>query len=267
MTWLELVLEVRAASSAVDVWHRLVPPKLLEVPGETAPLAQAAHDVADWHRQGLDLLTVLDEEYPSQLLGVHQPPPVLFSRGHLIPADQAVAVVGSRNASEHGLSLAEGVARGLTREGITVAAGLALGIDTAAHRAALDAGGRTVGVIGTGINRVYPAANRMLHEEIATHGLLLSQFWPDAPPQRHAFLMRNATMSAYSMATVVIEAGEKSGSRAGARMAVEHSRPVVLTELVVERNDWAEELLGRPGVHVATAAREVVEIICDLTAS
>jgi DNA processing protein len=147
---------------------------------------------------------------------------------------------------------------------VTVLGGLALGIDTAAHRAALEAGGRTVCVIGTGIGRAYPAQNRDLQEEIAARGLVLSQFWPDAPPQRHNFLMRNATMSGYGLATVVVEAGEQSGSRAQARIAVEHGRPVILTSLVVDRNDWARALVGRPGVHVAGRLQAVLDVVDHL---
>lgn len=171
-----------------------------------------------------------------------------------------------RKASDRGLAIAAGVAHELVARGVTVAAGLALGIDTAAHSAALADGGRTVAVIGTGINKVYPAKNRDLHEEIASHGLLLSQFWPDAPPQKQNFLMRNATMSGYGLATVVVEAGEHSGARAQARIAVEHGRPVILTDLVVGRNDWAQALVGRPGIHVASSLKSVLDAVDQLIA-
>jgi len=265
LRWPEIMAEVVEAGSAVEVWRRLVPAALFGRPGEPDPLDAAAQDVASWTAQGLALLTVLDVDYPARLRGIHQAPPVLFARGQLVRDDAAVSVVGSREASDRGLAIASGVARELVAAGVTVVAGLALGIDTAAHRAALDAGGRTVAVIGTGINKCYPAANRGLHEEIARRGLLLSQFWPDAPPQRHSFLMRNATMSGYGLATVVVEAGEKSGARAQARMAVEHGRPVILTDLVVERNEWARSLRGRPGVHVAGGLHDVVDIVRGLT--
>ncbi len=98
-----------------------------------------------------------------------------------------------------------------------------------------------------------------------SEGLLLSQFWPDAPPQKHTFLMRNATMSGYGLATIVVEAGETSGARAQARMAVQHGRPVILTALVVERNTWARALIGRPGVHVAHVLADVARIVGQLT--
>jgi DNA processing protein len=149
---------------------------------------------------------------------------------------------------------------------MTVIAGLARGIDTAAHRSALDAGGRTVAIIGTGIGRVYPAENRGLQGEIASRGLVLSQFWPDAPPQKHTFLMRTATMSGYGLATVVIEAGETSGARVQARLAIEHGRQVILTGRVVDRNQWAPRLVGRPGVHVAESVDDIVSIIEQVVA-
>jgi DNA processing protein len=232
------------------------------VPG---PLEEARRDIRIWTKdQRHTVTTIIDAAYPIRLRGIHQAPPLLFSRGLLKPDDRAVSVVGSRKASERGLEIASSVARALVAKSVTVVAGLAAGIDTAAHRAALDAGGRTVAVIGTGINRQYPAANRELHHEIAEHGLLISQFWPDAPAQKHTFPMRNATMSGYGMATVVVEAGEHSGARSQARMAVEHGRPVILTDLVVTANMWAKALVGRPGVHVADSLQAVMDTIDDL---
>ena len=160
--------------------------------------------------------------------------------------------------------MAAAVGGALADMGVTVISGLAKGVDTTAHRAAIDAGGRPVGLIATGIDRAYPAENRDLHRQVAEHGLLLSQFWPDAPPQRHNFLMRNATMSGYGVATVVIEAGEHSGARAQARMAFEHGRPVILTDMVVNRTEWARALIGRPGVFVASGTEDVVEVVRTL---
>jgi DNA processing protein len=264
MRWGEITAEVIETGSALEVWHRLVPPTLVGAPGELDPLDAATRDIETWIGQGHTMLTVLDGSYPARLRGVHQAPPVLFARGSLLPHDKAVSVVGSRKASERGVGIAANVASELVARDVTVMAGLAAGIDTAAHRAALDAGGRTVAIIGTGINRAYPAANRDLHEEIASRGLLLSQFWPDAPPQKHTFLMRNATMSGYGLATVVVEAGEHSGARAQARMAVEHGRPVILTDLVVRSNLWAQTLVGRPGIYVANGLHDVIDVIDNL---
>lgn len=264
MTGPEITTEVVEGGSAMAVWERHVPATLLGSAGEEALVAAAA-DIEMWEGQGHTFVTILDDDYPARLRGIHEAPPVLFGNGILRRDDPAVSVVGSREASERGLSIARSVATSLAHEGVTVLAGLALGIDTAAHLAALEAGGRTAAVIGTGINKTYPAANRDLHRVIAKEGLLLSQFWPDAPPQKHTFLMRNATMSGYGVATVVVEAGEHSGARAQARMAVAHGRPVILTDLVVERNDWAKALVGRPGVDVATAPDDVMTVVRELT--
>jgi DNA processing protein len=192
VSWAEITADVIEVGSALEVWHRLVPAALVDMPGEPDALEAAAQEIIRWTERDVALATILDESYPVRLRAIHQAPPVLFARGALIPDEVAVSVVGSRKASDQGLAMAGGVARELVARGISVIAGLALGIDTAAHRAALAAGGRTVAVIGTGINRVYPAENRKLQEEIAARGLLLSQFWPDAPPQKHTFLIRNA---------------------------------------------------------------------------
>jgi DNA processing protein len=264
--WPEITADVLEAGSAIEVWQRRTPAVLLDPPGERDALEAAAQEILRWAGHGWMLTTILDDDYPARLREIHQAPPVLFSSGALMPHDPAVSVVGSRKASDRGLAMAAGVARELVARGVTVVAGLARGIDTMAHRTALAHGGRTVAVIATGISRVYPPENHDLHEEIASRGLLLSQFWPEAPPQKHTFLMRNATMSGYGLATVVVEAGEKSGARVQARLAVEHGRPVILTELVVDRNDWAKALVGRPGVHVASALRQVSDIVDQLVA-
>jgi DNA processing protein len=266
MSWAEITADVLEVGSALELWHRTVPAALMAPPGELEALEAAAQKISLWEDQGSTLVTVLDEDYPARLRGIHQAPPVLFARGSLLRDDPAVSVVGSRNASDRGLAVAASVARELASRRVTVVAGLARGIDAAAHRAALAAGGRTVAIIGTGINRSYPAENRDLQQEIAARGLLLSQFWPDAPPQKHNFLMRNATMSGYGLATLVVEAGEHSGARVQARLAVEHGRPVILTDLVVERNDWARSLVDRPGVHVASSLRSVMDVVDQLIA-
>jgi DNA processing protein len=261
LSWPEIAAELLEAGSAVEVWDRHAPaPALIDLPGDITP-GSAAEDMRSWATRGYRLLSILDRDYPVWLRGVPQAPPVIFTLGTVIADDTAVSVVGSREASPAGLAMATDIARAMTARKLTVISGLARGIDTAAHQATLDAGGRTVAVIATGIGRVYPAENRALYRDIAEHGLVLSQFWPDAPPQKHTFLMRNATMSGYGLATVVVEAGENSGARAQARMAVEHGRQVILTDRVVAGNEWAQKLIGRPGVHVAGSVAAVLDIV------
>lgn len=258
LTWPQIATEVVDRWSAIAVWREHTPADLFSVDEQPSAFVDAERDIAGWQAAGFRFLTVLDEDYPPQLREIHELPPVLFRRGTLRGAELGVSVVGSRAASPRGLEIAEVIARGLVDRGITVISGLAKGVDTAAHVAALDARGRTVAVVGTGITRYYPAENRALQERIGASGLVLSQFWPDAPPRATQFPLRNAVMSGYGRATVVVEAGEKSGARIQARQAVGHGRPVILTDLVVEANEWARRLVGSPGVHVASSTREVL---------
>ena len=261
LTWQQIAAELLETGSAVAVWEKYSPaPALIDHPAHITA-GSAAEDVAAWAAQGYRLISILDEDYPTGLRGIHQAPPLIFTQGTVIADDPGVSVVGSRTASKQGLEMAANVARALTAQKMTVVSGLAQGIDTAAHQATLDAGGRTVAVIGTGIGRAYPAENRVLQQEIARSGLVLSQFWPDAPPGKHTFPMRNATMSGYGLATFVVEAGEHSGARIQARVAVEHGRQVILSDQVVTWNEWAQALLGRPGVHVASSVDSVLDIV------
>lgn len=269
MSWPTITSEVAEAGSARAVRERfgtLSPGDvaLFEVTSSERPpdggLERALEDVASWRDEDFDFLTFQDEHYPPRLLEVNQVPPFVFARGKLVPDESAVSVVGSRAASEYARAITADVARRLSGAGFTVLSGLASGIDTAAHTAALDSGGRTVAILGSGIRRVYPAANRELQERIAREGLVLSQFWPDSPPTKQSFPMRNATMSAYGVATIVVEAGEHSGARIQARMAVEHGRPVILMKPVARGTDWGAQLCAQPGVFVVDTPEEAVGV-------
>ena len=266
LTWSQIAAEVMTRGSALALWDDLHPADLFAGGGQAPALAESASSIVRWAVDQFGFLTLGDEDYPAQLREIHEMPPVLFHRGVLVPGEIGMSVVGSRTASPCGLEIARSVAGGLVDRGITVIAGLAKGIDTAAHRAALEAGGRTVAVIGTGIARCYPAENRELQDRIAADGLVPSQFWPEAPPTKHSFPMRNAVMSGYGQATIVVQAGEHSGARIQARQAVAHGRPVILTDLVVSTNTWAAGLVGRPGVHVASSTAEIMSMVEDIAA-
>jgi DNA processing protein len=221
------------------------------------------HEIAEWEQEGMRFVMLLDREYPGQLLMIHQRPPFLMWRGGSSDRDaRGVAIVGTRKATPEGLQRAEELAAGLARRGITVVSGLAAGIDTAAHIGALDAGGRTVAVIGTGLRRSYPPQNAKLQDRIATEGMVISQFLPDAPPTKTSFPMRNAVMSGYAAATVVVEANWKSGARMQARLALEHGRHVFLLESLLKL-DWAQDYARRPG---ATVVRDVDDLVQQLEA-
>jgi DNA processing protein len=262
LTWQQLVSEIIDSGSAIVVWEKLYQPSLFDEvdPVDAPPVAEAARDIAGWRAAGLHFRTFRDEDYPAQLREIHQLPPVLFGLGKLLPDDRAVAVVGSRRATPASLRWAHDIAEALVDADITVASGLAAGIDTAAHLAALEAGGRTVAIIGTGINRAYPQENERLQRRIAADGLVLSQFWPDAPPTKASFPMRNATMSGYGRGTIIVEAAETSGARIQARLAVEHGRPVILRDAVLA-TEWAMKLRKRPGVHVTSSIDETMEVV------
>ena len=229
-------------------------------------IADAAADLDRWAAEGIDVLTVRDPGYPANLREVHDRPPALFVAGRLLAADaRSVAVIGSRRASRTGLAAAAAFAGDLAGAGFVVVSGLAAGIDTAAHHAALAARMRTIAVIGTGLRHHYPPQNAELQARLASEHAVVSQFWPDAPPRPEAFPARNAVMSGLSRATVVIEAGARSGARVQIGHALAHGRPVFLHERVVAQS-WARELAGRPNVRVVSAADEIAAVLQRLDA-
>jgi DNA processing protein len=210
--------------------------------------------------ESVSLVTVLDEEYPTNLRLIYNRPPFLFVRGELrAHDDRALAVVGTRSASNEGREQAARLARDLVDHGATVLSGLATGIDTSAHQATLEARGRTVAVMGTGIRRIYPAENRELAARIVeAGGALVSQFWPDAPPTRYTFPMRNVVMSGMGVGTVVVEASSTSGAKMQARLALDHGKRLFLVESLVLQESWAREYAERPGATVVSSVDDVL---------
>jgi DNA processing protein len=234
---------------------------------ERRKVVEAAADIGRWSDEGIRLLTVLDPDYPENLRAVHDRPPLIFLAGRLQATDaRAVAVVGARRATPAGVARARAIASHLAERGYTVASGLAAGIDTAAHMAALSSGGRTIAVIGTGLHRSYPPENAALQRAIAAQCAVVSQFWPDAPPTRRTFPLRNATMSGLSLATVIVEAAHTSGSRMQARLALEQGRPVFLLDSLLQQ-EWAKAFARRPGTQVVSSPGEITEAVERLTSS
>jgi DNA processing protein len=182
------------------------------------------------HKLGITPLTLGDSDYPDNLRQVADPPPVLFARGAVLPCDaQAVALVGTRRATSYGRAVAERLATDLARAGVTLVSGLAKGIDTFAHAAAVRAGGRTVAVLGNGLDQVYPPENTSLATSIVTsrQGALVSEFAPGIPPDAVNFPRRNRIISGLSRITVIVEAGEPSGALITADFALEQGRDVM----------------------------------------
>jgi DNA processing protein len=224
-------------------------------------VAKALADAQQWLEEGIDIRSVLDASYPDNLHTIFNRPPLVFVSGAWrdeVDA-RAVAIVGTRKPSAEGVKRARKLAHELVRAGYTILSGLAAGIDTAAHTAALEIGGRTAAVMGTGLRRIYPAENRPLANEIlAAGGALISQFFPDQPPTKWTFPFRNVVMSGLSVASVVIEASETSGARMQARIALEHGRTVFLPSSLVKSHEWARRyttdgVYGTRAIEVATA--------------
>jgi DNA processing protein len=179
-------------------------------------------EAADCH-----IITLMDERYPALLKEISDPPPLLFVRGQTDTLSHPqLAMVGSRNPSAGGRQSAHDFAQALTRSGLTITSGLALGIDGASHEGALAAGGDTLAVAGTGLDRIYPARHRDLGHRIVAQGALVSEFPPGTPPLAHHFPRRNRIISGLSLGTLVVEAALKSGSLITARLAAEQGREV-----------------------------------------
>jgi DNA processing protein len=270
--WHLLAQALEEAGTAVDLAAGLrtgnEPPELddaLErVVIQKEQLEENERLIEDLASRGISLVTVLDDVYPANLRLVYDRPPFLFVRGHLRDEDRrAIAVVGTRKASEKGLREADLLARGLAERGVAVVSGLALGIDTAAHEATLDVGGRTIAVIGNGIDApIYPRQNRALADRIVdSGGAVVSQFLPDAPPKPDNFRLRNRTMSGLALGTAVVEASGTSGARMQARMALEHGKRVFLVRELVTREPWAEKYMDHPGATVVEHADEVLDVL------
>jgi DNA processing protein len=174
---------------------------------------------------GIAIVTLVDRDYPERLKGIPDPPPALFADGTL-PEGPSVALVGSRKASATGIDTARVLGRALGERGVCVVSGLALGIDAAAHEGALEAGGPTVGVLGCGIDVVYPRSNRGLFERVRANGAIVSEYSLGEPPLAWHFPARNRVISGLSDAVVVVEAGERSGALITADHALEAGRDV-----------------------------------------
>jgi DNA processing protein len=207
-----------------------VGPALADAVAAAPGTPEEAHREIARARDGAALLLgPADDGYPVPLLSTFDPPPLLWIRGAWVPGDTvSVAVVGARRATPYGLIHGGRMGRGLATRGVTVVSGLARGVDTAAHRGALEvAGGRTLAVVGSGLAKPYPAENLPLLRDIARNGAVISEFPLDTPPLPHHFPRRNRILAGLALGTVVVEAGEKSGSLITAYLALDAGRDVM----------------------------------------
>jgi len=181
----------------------------------------------DLDKKGIEYLTWNSPAYPKYLQEISQPPPVLYFKGTITPADDiAIAIVGTRNVTKYGKQITKDTAAYLAGNGITVVSGLARGVDGIAHKAALEAGGRTLAVLGSGVDVIYPPEHRQLANEIIKNGAIISDYPPGTKPDGINFPARNRIISGLTSGTVVIEAGERSGALITAKFALEQGRDI-----------------------------------------
>lgn len=205
------------------------------------------------------IITYQDPQYPGNLLNIYDFPPFLYVKGTLTREDVPVAVVGSRLASPYGRFATERLSRELALSGITVVSGLARGIDAAAHRGAISGHGRTMAVLGCGLDIIYPPENVRLYEAIPNQGALVSEYPFGARPQKHNFPARNRIISGISYGVVVVEAGEKSGSLITARFALEQGREVFAVPGAIDSaGSRGTHKLIRDGARLIESAREII---------
>jgi len=210
---------------------------------------------------GLKIITLDDAEYPENLKNIPSPPLVLYVKGELEKEDNlSVGIVGSRKASYYGLSSAEKFSAELAQCGLTIVSGMARGIDTAAHRGALKAGGRTIAIIGSGFKNIYPEENIKLAEEIADHGAVISEFSLNTEPLRENFPRRNRVISGLSLGVLVVEAAKNSGALITADFALEQGREVfALPGKIDSDSSFGTNNLIKQGAKLVTVKEDILE--------
>ena len=239
-------------------------------------------ELAKIEAEGVRVITCQDADYPDHLRHIDQPPPLLYVKGALEAADRwAVAVVGTRHASAYGREVARRMASGLAENGITVVSGLALGIDGIAHGSALDAGGRTLGVLGCGLDIIYPYRHRELAERIVEHGALISDYPLGTKPEGSHFPPRNRIISGLALGTLVVEAGLRSGALITLQFALDQGRETFAVpgniynrssmgaNAALQRGEaklvtCVEDILSELNLTMAVQHEEVREIVPDL---
>ena len=254
------------------------PADLRRVPGIGAELTRRiarAKDEIDVQAQldlcaahGIRILTDHDDDYPRALREIYDPPAILFVKGQILPQDAlAVAIVGSRHATHYGIAQAERLSGSLARAGLTITSGLARGIDAAAHRGALAAGGRTLAVLGSGLLDLYPPEHGELAEQVVAQGALISELPPHSPPLAAAFPQRNRIITGMSLGVIVVEASTRSGALISARHAMEQGREVfAVPGRIDSRMSQGCHRLIRDGAKLVETPDDVLEELGPLVA-
>ncbi|NLW22269.1 MAG: DNA-protecting protein DprA [Tissierellia bacterium] len=217
-------------------------------------------------KHNIDVITVFDREYPESLHHIYDRPKVLYIKGRVLKEDYiSLAVVGSRRATSYGKWATEKLVKELVDLGVTIVSGVALGIDSIAHRAALEGKGRTIGVLGNGLDIVYPKRNRDLYGEIASNGAIITEYFLGTPPLAHNFPQRNRIISGLSLGVLVIEAKERSGSLITAQHALEQGKEVfALPGNINSIYSRGTNALIKEGAKLVTDIDDIIEEIYEL---
>jgi DNA processing protein len=206
------------------------------------------------------IITIYDKAYPELLKHIADPPLVLYCRGKLETDAAYIAVVGSRRATWYGLEMAKRLSKELAEHGVTIVSGMARGVDSQAHRGALETGGRTIAVLGCGIDTAYPPENRTLMNEIIQHGAVISEYLPGTRPVQYNFPARNRIISGISLGVTIVEAGEKSGSLITADYALEQGREVfAVPGNINSHNSAGTNRLIRDGAKIVTGVGDILD--------
>lgn len=246
-----------------DVFARLCGRKAREVLDKDSPADLAAGIRQEASKLGAGIITRDSARYPEYLREIYAPPGAFFTEGEILAADRlAVAIVGMRRPTDYGRRVARELAAELAGKGITIVSGMAYGIDAEAHKATLDAGGRTIAVLGCGLTRHYPAEHKELREEIAAQGAVVSEFHLRAHPRKENFPRRNRLISGLSLATVVVEAAQRSGALLTARLALEQGREVMAVPGPVHtRKSTGCHHLLKQGAHLVENAEDIINAL------
>ena len=270
-----LIDHFESATAVLDAPRR----ELAKVQGVGSKIASAVASArdsidvdAEWNlcqQENINILTRPDPTYPRMLREIHDPPATLFCRGTLIADDNlAIGIVGSRHATRYGLAQAERLAGSLARAGMTIVSGLARGIDAAAHRGALDAGGRTIAVLGSGVLNIYPPEHQDLASAVAASGSLMSESPPRFQPLSGSFPQRNRIITGLSLGVIVVEAAQRSGALISARHAMEQGREVfAVPGRVDSRSSRGCHQLIRDGARLVESADDVLDELGPLVES
>ena len=262
--FIRLLARFRTPDAVLNASRRsleeVVGPKLAERIAQYSDVADVAGQEAAMAKYDASLITLEDPAYPLRLAEIYDPPLLLFIRGRMLEAESpCVAIVGTRRATPYGVRMAEKFGRELAARGITVVSGMANGIDTAAHRGALEAGGNTIAVLGCGVDVVYPQQNADLMKEIIAHGSVVSQFPMGTTPSPGHFPYRNRIISGMSLGTLVIEAPLSSGALITARQAAEQGREVfAIPGQIGVTNSQGPHLLIREGAKLVESVEDIL---------